>query len=338
MKYDNFKKKLLQIKEATSQQGKIYTNIYVSGSYIYYTRESGSREEINLYELFEAYSKESFINTTILRNYITGRKFSPSLAILKSAGLYDYLGNRVTNPDLVIETENSAESKTDSQPLPADIPTHKLVPVAKTVAQYLEQKYKKPARFSLEYSSPWLTAVPDKNTLKDYWPLVKSVYAELVDHKYDLDKQIESIKKPGKQYFDIWFDDPYFLAVEFDEEQHFNQFRAITLKYYGDFDCDINISDYQQYCSVIKNPGTSGFQKLKSRDPLFPEMLPGVKQDNRIRQRAFRDFLKDITPLANGFGPTVRIPFQIANNRKNNFNKSDLSRVSEYLIKNNFIN
>jgi hypothetical protein len=338
MKYDNFKMNFLQIKEATSQQGKIYSNIYVSGSYIYYTRESGSREEINMFELFEAYSNEPFINTTILRNYITGRKYSPSLAILKAAGLYDYMGKRVTNPVLVIETENSAESKTDSQPLSAVIPKHKLEPVAKTVAQYLEQKFKKPARFSLEYSSPWLTAIPDKNVLKDYWLLVKDVYAELVDHKFDLDKQIELINKPGKQLFDIWFDEPYLFAVEFDEDQHFNQFRGGTLKYYRGFDCDINLSDYEQYCSIIKNPGTSGFQKLKSHDPLFPEMLPGIKQDNRIRQRAFRDFLKDITPLANGYGPTVRIPFQITNKKKNNFDNSDLSRVSEYLAKNNFIN
>ncbi len=290
------------------------------------------------YELFEAYSNEPFINTTILRNYITGRKYSPSLAILKAAGLYDYMGNRVADSDLIIETENSAKSKTDSQPLSEDMPTHKLVHIAKTVAQYLEQKFKNPANFTLEYSPPWLNVVPDKTALKEYWPLVKTVYAGLVDHKYDLDKQIELIKKSGKQYFDIWFDDPYFLAVEFDEEQHFNQFRAITLKYYGDFDCDINISDYEQYCSVIKYPGTSGFQKLKSYDPLFPEMLPGIKQDNRIRQRAFRDFLKDITPIANGFGPTVRIPFQVANKKKNSFDNSDLIQILEYLANNNFIN
>jgi len=67
-------------------------------------------------------------------------------------------------------------------------------------------------------------------------------------------------------------------------------------------------------------------------------MLPGIKQNNRIQQRAFRDFLKDLIPVANGFGPTAKIPFQIANKKKNNFDNSDLSRISEYLTNNNFIN
>lgn len=30
---------------------------------------------------------------------------------------------------------------------------------------------------------------------------------------------------------------------------------------------------------------------------LFPEMYESAKQDNRLRQRAFRGFLKDIVPL-----------------------------------------
>ena len=62
-------------------------------------------------------------------------------------------------------------------------------------------------------------------------------------------------------------------------------------------------------------------------------MLPGEKQYNRIRQRAFRDFLKDIIPVANDFCPIVRIPFQLVN-KKSGFNQSELQRIVDYIIKN----
>ena len=213
---------------------------------------------------------------------------------------------------------------------------HKLEPIAQSISNYLEKKFKKPARYIVEYSPDWLTAVPDKAILNEHWELVKKVYTSLVDNKFDLDEQLKLVKRTGKQYFDIWFDDPYFFALEFDEEQHFNQFRAKTLDFYGSFECSINLKDYKNYCNVEKNPGTSGFQKLKSHDVLFPEMLPGEKQDNRIRQRAFRDFLKDILPVANDYCPTVRIPFQLVNKKKG-FNQSDLQKIVNYINRNDFI-
>jgi|LSQX01.2.fsa_nt_gb hypothetical protein len=215
---------------------------------------------------------------------------------------------------------------------------HKLEPVAIAIAHYLEKKFNKPANFFLEYSPDWLSSVPDKVLLKDHWGLVKKVYSALVDQKFDLDQQLNLLKGPGKQYFDIWFDDPYFIAVEFDEGQHFNQFRARTLDFYGDFDSAINISDYRNYCSVDKSPGISGFHKLKSPDALFPEMLPGEKQDNRMRQRAFRDFLKDLSPVAKDLCPTVRVPFQLINKKRSGFNQVDLNQIVDYLINNDFIN
>ena len=184
----------------------------------------------------------------------------------------------------------------------------------------------------MEYAPEWLKSVPEKEVLEKYWPLVKNVYASLVDNKYDLDEQLKLVKKQGKQYFDIWFDDPYCFAVEFDEEQHFNQFRARTLDFYGDFDCGINLEEYKQYCNVELKPGKSGFQKLSKADPLFPPMSKGDKQDNRIRQRAFKDFLKDIVPMAKDYCPTVRIPFHIVS-KKTGFTKEDCMLIVAYIDK-----
>lgn len=96
MEFENFVTQLSQVHEAVSVQGKHYTDIHVSGTHIEYTRESNSRESIDIQELFEVYEKANQINTIILRNYITGRKFSPAMTILISAGFYNEYGNKIS--------------------------------------------------------------------------------------------------------------------------------------------------------------------------------------------------------------------------------------------------
>lgn len=214
--------------------------------------------------------------------------------------------------------------------------SHKLLPLAQAIAAYLEMRFKKPAKYKLEYSPSWLTAVPVKEKLEAQWSLVRKVYVDLTNDELDLDEQIKQVSRYGSQKFDIWFDDPYFFAVEFDEDQHFNQFRKATLNHYGSFDCGINLTDYRNYCNVISKPGTSGFQRLKSPDPLFPPMLPGEKQDNRIRQRAYRDFLKDLLPVAFDNCQTVRIPYHLVNKKKG-FTNVDCEQIVTYIDKHGLI-
>ncbi len=208
---------------------------------------------------------------------------------------------------------------------------HKLEPIAALVAELLEGKYATRPRYTLEHSPEWLKTIPEKSALVSYWPLIKKVYAELVDGRYDLDERIKLVNRSGSQQFDIWFHAPYSFALEFDESQHFSQFRGKTLKHYSHFKHNLVLEEYLVYNETVKAPGSSGFQKLKSWDPLFPEMYPGDKQDNRIRQRAFRDFLKDIMPVAAGKNPTVRIPFHVVGDKIKDFGKRDLDIVREYL-------
>jgi len=155
-----------------------------------------------------------------------------------------------------------------------------------------------------------------------------------------LDKVLEDFSDQinyGSQRIDIWFNNPFNFAVEFDETQHFNQFRFITLKYYNDknyYSFDLNIYKTTANAKKVK-PGISGFQKLRSFDPLFPEMLDGEKQDNRPRQRAFRDYLKDITPVLKGYNPTLRISYKTTNDNIKDFSQADIECIREYIIKNN---
>lgn len=210
---------------------------------------------------------------------------------------------------------------------------HKLEPIVKILRDYIEFKHKSRPEIHLEYKPDWLRIYPDIELIEQYSQIQK-VHEALTDGKVDFKKVIEGLderQKSAKQSYDIWIGEPYNTAVEFDENQHFNQFRLLTLDFYQDIKHKFPISIYQKFCKEkIVKPGSSGFQKLKSNDPLFPELFSGPKQDNRIRQRAFRDYLKDILPLHHKFGATLRIPFQIVGKIKD-FNHDDMKVIANYI-------
>lgn len=211
---------------------------------------------------------------------------------------------------------------------------HKLSKIANLIQEELEKKYGSKAEYSLEFKPEWLKTYPNKSKLKSHWKQLELVYQDLTDNKSNLEeklKNLEQKKLNAKQSLDIWFKEPYNLAIEFDEKQHFNTFRKKTLDYYKNLKVGFNLNDYQKLNDRIIKPGKSGFTKLKLNDPLFPEMNVGDNQDNRIRQRAFRDYLKDISPLAHGFKPTIRIPYSITNDNIKDFSKEELSNIKIYI-------
>jgi hypothetical protein len=88
--------------------------------------------------------------------------------------------------------------------------------------------------------------------------------------------------------------------VEFDETQHFNRYRAATIRRYPssirvafDRTAWLAASDAKQRLEG------AGFARPKP--PLFPQ------EDGRHRQRAFRDALADVLPAVHGWLPTLRI-------------------------------
>lgn len=100
-------------------------------------------------------------------------------------------------------------------------------------------------------------------------------------------------------------------AVELDEEQHFNRYRAITLSspVYRRL-AVLNMRDYTQWCAAhegacLRTAGTrSGFWTKPSCEREFGPSSPvGVLDgggSSRWKQRAFYDFIKDLTPLVYG--------------------------------------
>lgn len=234
-----------------------------------------------------------------------------------------------------IKRDTISSSESNSKP-------KKLIPIAELICELLETKFKIKPSYSLESTKEWLRNSPSFDDHAMKWEKISHLYSLLVDNKWMLNSVIrDNFDKInyGKQRIDIWFEEPYNFIFEFDESQHFNQFRLMTLEKYDEY--NQSSFDLKHYLSLtrqkIVKPGTSGFQKLKTFDPLFPPMLEGEKQDNRFRQRAFRDFLKDITPALKGFNPTIRISYQITNSEIEEFSESGLARIKEHILQRNLL-
>jgi hypothetical protein len=213
---------------------------------------------------------------------------------------------------------------------------NKLEPIAKLIKQVLENRFGIEAKYSFEHKKDWLLNVPSKELYNEFWNEISFVYSKVVDNNWDINYQINLIpykKLTAKPRIDIWFDEPYNFICEFDETQHFNQYRKITLvNSYKDFKYSFDYDEYINICEKrVLEPGTSGFHKLRTLDYLFPPIYEGEKQDNRLRQRAFRDFLKDIVPVKLGYNPTVRISNKVTNGKIKDFTSSDLDAVRAYL-------
>lgn len=213
--------------------------------------------------------------------------------------------------------------------------TQKLLPIGELIVAILEKEFKIKTICYYEFSPNWLFTYPTIELLNKY-PQINETYNVLTENKLDYKSEylkLDSKKKTQKQSFDIWIGEPYNFAVEFDEKQHFNQFRLETFRFYSDIATKYSLELYKNLNkNCFTKPGNSGFTTLKSIDPIFPEIYKGINQDNRIRQRAFRDFLKDLLPLENGFSSTLRIPYHVTNKKIKDFDKSDLIRIKEYLI------
>ena len=135
------------------------------------------------------------------------------------------------------------------------------------------------------------------------WALVRTIYGELTD------MELPDVMPPReRRIVDCVLQrrgEPPRI-VEFDETQHFNRYRAVTIRRYPrsvrvafDRAAWLAASDAKQRLEG------GGFGKPKP--PLFPY------EDGRHRQRAFRDALSDLLPLVHGWLPTLRIAvFEVA--------------------------
>jgi hypothetical protein len=148
----------------------------------------------------------------------------------------------------------------------------------------------------------WLVR-PGRKEIGQRWELVQSIYLDLTG--LELPEVMRPIERRTVDAVLLTHDErPRILEV--DEKQHFNSYRALTLRRYGDkiplsFDPDSWIQASERKTRLEGG----GFAKPK------PPLFPG--EGGRHRQRAFRDALCDILPPDHGFAPTLRIAdFEVA--------------------------
>ena len=90
------------------------------------------------------------------------------------------------------------------------------------------------------------------------------------------------------------------FIFELDEKQHFNEFRATTLRLYPEtIRLGFSKENWIDFCVQKRKLEGGGFAKPK------PPLFPG--DNGRHRQRAFRDALADILPQEYDFAPTLRL-------------------------------
>jgi hypothetical protein len=88
--------------------------------------------------------------------------------------------------------------------------------------------------------------------------------------------------------------------LEVDETQHFNRYRALTLRHYPG-GARIAFPTERWIAQSEKKTRLEGGGFGKPRPPLFPA------EHGRHAQRAFRDSLADLLPPEHGYKPTFRI-------------------------------
>lgn len=219
----------------------------------------------------------------------------------------------------------------------------KLRGMAERIAQQLETRFGQPATFSLEATLDWLPSVPDRAQFAAVWSDLEAIYTALVEERWTLAARLAAHAdglRFGPMRVDAYFDAPYSFIFEFDEEQHFNTHRLHALDAAAFYSrCAFDVDAYKAACRARPAlPGETSFTRLKSCDPLFPPLLEGAAQDNRTRQRAFRDALKDAAPFAlPHLNPTLRVSWEIAHGKRGYFDERDIEAVLEHLGANGFL-
>jgi hypothetical protein len=140
---------------------------------------------------------------------------------------------------------------------------------------------------------PWL-----KNTFQIDDTPIKKVFFALNGDLQGLASKREMNLRPDAFLPDLN------CILEFDEMQHFTREREVSLSLYpNDISLGFDRLDYISLCkkfgAVAIAKGAAGYRRQTAEFPFV---------GGRHCQRALFDTLRDLLPLRNGLGPTIRIP------------------------------
>lgn len=144
----------------------------------------------------------------------------------------------------------------------------------------------------------WLRNKPSCKHFGKYYDAAMALYTELGG-----DWKGTTAKADGYLVPDAYFPAPYDFIFEFDELQHFTQFRERTFQFYPEGTPLAYVPEqYRQFCqqhhvaALAKGP-----ERFRRHTADFPYT------NGRAAQRAFFDTFRDWLPPLHGLNPTVRL-------------------------------
>ncbi|MDE0635063.1 MAG: hypothetical protein OXI43_04310 [Candidatus Poribacteria bacterium] len=144
----------------------------------------------------------------------------------------------------------------------------------------------------------WLCNKPSREHFGDYYDILMELYDELRG-----DWEGTSAKADGFLTPDAYFPEPYHFIFEFDELQHFTQFREQTFRFYPE---DVPLAYApEKYLKFCQQYHTEALAKGPDRFRRATADFPYV--NGRAAQRAFFDTFRDWLPPQHGLNPTVRL-------------------------------
>ncbi len=318
---NEFIRRLNLITSAASVTGKTYRAIRVDGRYVTFIRQGKfSPEEINIDELYELYFSEDAINTSVAKDYISGRSQAPAVAILN-----------------ILEEQIKQES--DRSPGRAAAAEGRDIPKTNAFAPTKKKRITNEVMFFLAMSE---LAGDEFLVSKSVGKPVGKSEMFLSDNylDYDFDKHVNDCYEHLLHALDS--DGSFSSAslshnidglvtghpilgtriVEFDEEQHFTPARKETLISLKTILPDTHLSEYIDICNNLDYLNNAVLKKnrIKNRLNVLPdthkefiqwlrdseENISGYIEPKRgfdypggrIAQRAYYDSLRDTAHLS----------------------------------------
>ena len=150
----------------------------------------------------------------------------------------------------------------------------------------------------------WLRNKPRREDFGKHYDAVMTLYTAL-----EGDWEGTTAKADGYLIPDAYFPEPYHFIFEFDELQHFTQFRERTFQHYpAAIEIAYAPQKYRQFCqqhhaaALAKGPA-----RFRRNTADFPYT------NGRAAQRAFFDTFRDWLPPLHGLNPTLRLAeFEVA--------------------------
>ncbi len=175
----------------------------------------------------------------------------------------------------------------------------------------------------------WLQNKPSREHFGDHYDILMELYVEL-----NGDWGGTSAKTDGYLTPDAYFPEPYHFIFEFDELQHFTQFRELTFRYYPE---NVPLAyapeEYLRFCKQHHAAALAkGPDRFRRRTADFPYV------NGRAAQRAFFDTFRDWLPPQHGLNPTVRLAeFEVTRILNGELTGNDAKTYMERLICNRIV-